>query len=208
MAGTFSIGTADPVVSTPSLHDALPIFWTVDGTPLPNDGTVQLKKGQLVRFSVKTGTHGLLFQSQAGAEAVFDIAGSPQAAKFKLDPRGPSTCNIANSYGTTPQAAGTGDNTIAELRVRADTTVTTLPFECSQHCANMAGTFAIGSGDPVVSIAGDIDRKSVVWGVGGTPLPNDGTVQLKKGQLVRFSVKTGNDGLLFQSQAAAEEVCD
>src|SRR5262249_41777787 len=162
--------------------------WTVGGTPLPDNGTVQLKKGQLVRFSVKTGTHGLLFKSKAEAEAVFDIAGSPQAAKFKLDPSGPNTCSIAHSYRTTPQAAVAGETAIAAWRVRPVTTVTSLPFECSHLCPAMAGTFAIGGGE-ALSIVGAGGGGKPVWTVDGKPLPNNGNVSIKQGQLVRFSVK-------------------
>src|SRR6266540_7218081 len=207
MAVTFAIGGGGDTVSIVGDVVGGQVTWVLDGTPLPNNGTVQLKKGQLVRFSVKTARHGILFQSQAAAEAVFDIAGSPQASKFKLNPNPGGACSTATTYGTTPQDPG-GDNVIAELKVRADTTVTSLPFECSQHCSAMASTFAIGGGGDTVSIVGDVINGKVTWVLDGTPLPNNGTVQLKKGQLVRFSVKTAKHGILFQSQAAAEAVFD
>ena len=182
--------------------------WTVNDQPLANNGSVQLKKGQLVRFSIKAGTHGILFKSQAAAEAVFDIASSPQASKFVPNPRGSNTCNNANSYGTAPQGAG-GDNTIAEVRVKADATISGpgLDFECTQHCANMAGVMNFAT-DDTLSIAGDIVGGRPVWTVNDQPLANNGSVQLKKGQLVRFSIKAGTHGILFKSQAAAEAVFD
>jgi cold shock CspA family protein len=185
--------------------------WVVNDKPLDNNGSVELKKGQLVRFSVKQGTHGILFKSQADAEAVFDISHSPQASKFALNPRGPNTCNLANSYGTVPQAAGTGDNTIADVRVLADAKISGpggLDFECSQHCANMAGVFTLGGGGDTLSIAGDIVNGKPVWVVNDKPLDNNGSVELKKGQLVRFSVKQGTHGILFKNQADAEAVFD
>ena len=90
-------------------------------------------------FGIKAGTHGLLFDSQAVAQSAFDIAGSPQASKFILNPGGPSTCGKSGTFGTVPQPSGV----IALLRVLDNVTVSTAPFECSQHCANMAGSFSI-----------------------------------------------------------------
>ncbi|HYT90904.1 MAG TPA: hypothetical protein VEL76_19495 [Gemmataceae bacterium] len=181
------------------------VTWVLDGTPLPNNGTVQLKKGQLVRFSVKTAKHGILFQSQAAAEAVFDIAGSPQASKFKLNPNPGGACSTATTYGTTPQDPG-GDNIIAELKVRADTTVTSLPFECSQHCSAMASTFTLGD---ALNIVGDFNEDGKrIWRVNGKQLANGTTVPLIPGQTVRFSVAQGAHGLLFPDEATANAIFD
>jgi hypothetical protein len=177
--------------------------WTLNGKPLPNNGTVELRAGQVVCFAVKAGTHGLLFPAQTIGESVFDIAGSPQKDKFKLNPNPGVTCSTASSYGTTPQSSGV----IAVLRVRSDVTLTQpAPFECSQHCANMAGSFTL---DDTLSIAGDQDaNNNHFWVVNGKPLKNGDTVLLKRGQLVRFTVKAGTHGLLFKNQAAAQAVFD
>jgi len=114
--------------------------WVVNGKILPNNGTVSLKAGQVVCFGIKAGTHGLLFPSQAAGQSVFDIAASPQASKFIANPRGASTCGQSNTFGTVPQGSGV----IAILRVLDSVTLATpAPFECSQHCANMAGAFTV-----------------------------------------------------------------
>src|SRR5262249_56444604 len=106
--------------------------------------TLQLKKGQRVRFTVKAGTHGLLFADQATAEAIFDIAGSKQASKFVVNPRGNNTCGLSNSYGTVPQATVSnpqpGENTIAELVVKQSVTLSQpRQWMCSQQCQGMQG---------------------------------------------------------------------
>ena len=177
--------------------------WVVNGKILPNNGAVELKAGQLVCFAIKSGSHGVLFPSQQIGKSLFDIAGSPQASKFILNPRGPNTCGLANSYGTPPQPSGL----IALLRVRGSVTLAQAArFECTQHCANMAGSLSL---DESLSIAGDQDASNNhFWVVNGKKLKNDDTVLLKRGQLVRFTVKAGTHGLLFKNQAAAQAVFD
>jgi manganese oxidase len=108
--------------------------WLMNGAPLPNGLT--LTAGQTVNFEIGSGTHGLLFQDEASARAVFDIDGSPDKAKFHAFA---SQCTIANSYGTTPQASGH----IATLKVKLGFTLSPLGFMCSQHCQNMTGSFEI-----------------------------------------------------------------
>jgi len=209
MAGTFAVDDTLEIAGDQDANNNH--FWTMDGKRLDNDSTVMLKRGQLVRFTVKAGTHGLLFKNQAAAQADFDIAGSPQAGKFIVDPHGQNTCNLANSYGTAPQAAATnptaGQNTIAELRVLANATISNaLDFECSQHCANMAGSFAL---DPVLNIAADQDaNNNHFWVVDGNRMPNGNTLQLTAGQRVRFTISAGTHGLLFADQATANAMFD
>ncbi|MBR0848852.1 hypothetical protein JQ543_13955 [Bradyrhizobium diazoefficiens] len=210
MAGSFTI---DDTLNIAGDQDASTNahFWTVDGKRLENNSSVLLKRGQLVRFTVKAGTHGLLFKDQASAQAVFDIAGSPQASKFVLNPNGTPTCGIANAYGTAPQTAAAnptpGQNTIAELRVLANATIGSdgLDFECSQHCANMAGTFVL---DKVLDIVADQDTLGNHWTVDGNRMANGDTLHLTAGQKVRFSVKAGKHGLLFTDQATANAIFD
>jgi cold shock CspA family protein len=177
--------------------------WMVNGKMLTNNGTVPLKAGQVVCFGIKAGTHGLLFPTEAVGKSLFDIAGSPQAGAFVPNPRGPTTCGQANTFGTVPQSSGI----IAVLHVLGNVTVTTpIPFECSQHCANMAGSFTM---DDTLNIAGDQDsNNNHFWTVDGKRLDNNGSVSLKRGQLVRFTVKAGTHGLLFKNQAAAQAVFD
>ena len=90
--------------------------------------------------------HGLLFPDQATAEAIFDIAGSPQAKKFVVNPPGENTCGLPNSYYTKPQATVSnpqpGQNTIAELVVKQSVTLSQPgQWMCSQHCQGMQGLF-------------------------------------------------------------------
>lgn len=213
MAGTFTV--SDTLSIAGGQDSAGNNAWIVNGTPLKNGDTVVLKAGQLVHFSVQKGTHGLLFKDQAAAEAVFDISHSPQAGKFKANPNPNSgtgkTCQLDTSYGTAPQALvsnpAPGDNTIADLRVLADVKLSGgLDFECSQHCANMAGAFALS---PILNIAGVQDASGAhYWTVNGTMMPNGKTLQLKPGQKVSFTVKSGTHGLLFPDQATAEAMFD
>jgi cold shock CspA family protein len=205
MAGSFLV---DDTLSLAGGQDAGKNVWFVNGKAMKNDQTLRLRPGQTVRFSVQTGQHGLLFKSEAAAKAVFDIQGSPQASKFMTDPRGPNTCGSPDTFGTVSQPfVSGGDNTIAELTVRNDATMSgVLDFECSQHCANMAGSFAL---DPVLNIAGDQDKTNDhFWVVDGQPLNNGGTVHLKAGQRVRFTVKNGTHGLLFSDKATADAIFD
>src|SRR5262249_44039127 len=142
MAGVF---TVDDTLSIVGGQDAGKNTWLVDGTPIKKDEPLLLRAGQTVRFSIQVGTHGLLFKSEADAKAVFDIDGSPQASKFITNPNPTGSsgfCLSPTSFGTKPQSfVSGGDNTIAVLKVRADATISgVLDFECSQHCANMAGS--------------------------------------------------------------------
>ena len=107
------------------------------GQPLPAGG-IPLAAGQTVNFDIQTGTHGLLFDDEASAKAVFDIDGSPDKAKFQTFP---TKCTLTNSYGTVPQASGH----IATLKARTSFTLTLLPYVCSQHCQNMKGSFTLGT---------------------------------------------------------------
>jgi hypothetical protein len=184
-------------------------FWTVNGKRLANNGTVPLKAGQVVCFGIDAGTHGLLFPTETVGKSLFDIAGSPQAAAFVPNPRGPSTCGKANTFGTVPQSSGI----IAVLHVLGNATLTTpTPFECSQHCSNMAGSFAM---DDTLNIAGgevmDIVADSTGgnhWEVDGNRMGNGDTLKLTAGQKVRFTIKAGTHGLMFTDQATADAIFD
>jgi hypothetical protein len=209
MAGSFSIDDTLNIAGDQDANNNH--FWTVDGKRLDNNGSVSLKRGQLVRFTVAAGTHGLLFKNQAAAQAVFDIAGSPQASKFIANPNPTptNTCGLASSYGTVPQATASnptpGQNTIAELRVLANATISGgLDFECSQHCGNMAGAFEIGE---VMDIVADSTGGNH-WEVDGNRMANGDTLKLTAGQKVRFSVKAGTHGLMFTDQATADAIFD
>ena len=52
--------------------------WKVNGKALTNGHSLRLVPGQMVRFSVAQGGHGLLFPDEATAKAIFDIDGSPR----------------------------------------------------------------------------------------------------------------------------------
>jgi hypothetical protein len=112
--------------------------WLMNGKPLPSSG-VSLNPGDVVTFNIINGKHGLLFNDETSAKGVFDIAGSPDAAKFKVLP---NQCSIANAFGTEPQLGGH----IATISVKQPVTLTALPFLCSQHCQSMTGKFAINAG--------------------------------------------------------------
>jgi manganese oxidase len=116
------------------------VVWAMNNAPIPAGG-VALTPGQTVSFDIGTGTHGILFNDEASARAVFDIDASPDKAKLQVFPL---RCTIANSYGTVPQASGH----IATLTVKAAATLSPLPFLCSQHCQNMPGSFTLGAPPP------------------------------------------------------------
>src|SRR5262249_13272962 len=78
------------------------VSWIMNGKALPAKG-VALTPGQVVNFEIGTGTHGLLFNDEASARAVFDIDGSPDKAKFHVFA---TQCSITNAFGTTPQPSG------------------------------------------------------------------------------------------------------
>ncbi len=113
------------------------VTWAMGGQPLPAGG-IPLAAGQTVNFDIQTGTHGLLFDDEASAKAVFDIDGSPDKAKFQTFP---TKCTLTNSYGTVPQASGH----IATLKAKTAFTLSLLPYVCSQHCQNMKGSFTLGT---------------------------------------------------------------
>ncbi|HEU4390706.1 MAG TPA: hypothetical protein VFV34_23075, partial [Blastocatellia bacterium] len=175
--------------------------WIMNGQPLPSSG-VKLSSGQTVTFNIKAGTHGILFNNESQARAVFDIAGSPDAGKFKVLP---NQCSIATPFGTSPQPSGT----IATITVKQPVTLTSLPFICSQHCQNMPGSFAIssGGGGKTVAITGDVVNGKPTWVMGGKALPPTG-VSLNPGDTVTFDIKTGKHGLLFDDEASAQAVFD
>ena len=114
--------------------------WTINGQPLPAGG-VKLAPGDTVTFDILNGTHGLLFTSEAQAKAVFDVDGSPDKAKFQTFA---NQCTQANSYGTTPQGSGH----IATITAKQPFTLSPLNYECSQHCANMTGSFVLNTAGP------------------------------------------------------------
>jgi hypothetical protein len=116
------------------------VEWAINNAPIPAGG-VALTAGQKVSFEIGTGTHGILFNDETSARAVFDIDGSPDKAKFHVFP---TQCTIANSYGTTPQPSGH----IATLTVKAGATLSPLPFMCSQLCQTMTGSFTLGAAPP------------------------------------------------------------
>jgi len=182
--------------------------WMVNGKVLTNNGTVPLKAGQVVCFGVKAGKHGLLFPTEAAGKSLFDIAGSPQASAFVTNPASPAnptTCGSTTKFGTAPQTSGI----IAVLHVLGNATLSTpaVSFECSQHCANMAGSFAID--DNTLNIAGDQDSSNAhFWRVDGNRMGNGDTLKLTAGQKVRFSVKAGTHGLMFTDQATADAIFD
>ncbi|MEA2346055.1 MAG: manganese oxidase [Thermoanaerobaculia bacterium] len=210
---TGSISPVDPCAAVKAdvtiLGDLAPgPVWLVNGKILTNNGKVPLKAGQVVCFGIKAGKHGLLFPTEADGKSVFDIAGSPQASAFVTNPAGPAsptTCGSASKFGTAPQTSGI----IAVLHVLGSVTLSTpaVSFECSQHCANMAGSFAID--DNTLNIAGDQDASNAhFWRVNGDRMANGDTLQLTAGQKVRFTVKAGTHGLMFTDQATANAIFD
>jgi hypothetical protein len=143
MRGQFTFGPVPQKVTIAGVAAAGAVQWVVNGTPLPNNGSVPLNPGDTVTFTVQSGMHGLTFLNKADAEKVFGPLGAP----FKAQPGiGPT------AWGTPGQAAGT---TLATLTVQAalPAGLTSLAFECTVHKQNMAGSFTFGPVKPARKLA-------------------------------------------------------
>src|SRR5207248_960267 len=94
-----------------------------------------VKPGDSVVWKAQSGTHGVVFNTEAEAKAVldFETGGS-------LPPLGPQNVRGEMVWGTAPQPAGT---VLARAKIKSDTPKgTTLGFFCSQHGRAMSGSLA------------------------------------------------------------------
>jgi plastocyanin len=134
MAGSFVFNQG--VVST-TIDGALAngsVNWVQNGVTLPNNSAIKIQPDETVTFGVASGTHGITFLDKATAEAIFDF-GSP-GVPFQPQPTiGP------NAWGTPGETSGT----LATLKVKhtLPSSIKSVPFECTVHKTNMAGTFLL-----------------------------------------------------------------
>ncbi len=112
----------------------------LDGTPTwtSNDqpaASVPVKPGDTIVWKAVSGSHGVVFDTQAAAEAVLQFQ-----AGGTLPPLGPQTVKGESVWGTAPQPVGA---VLAQATVKAGVPPgTTLGFFCSRHGRPMSGSFA------------------------------------------------------------------
>ncbi|HYC90764.1 MAG TPA: hypothetical protein VEO54_16220 [Thermoanaerobaculia bacterium] len=194
MAGTLRVNA--PAPSTVLAGDVVngQVVWALNGVPQANNSTYNVKPGDIITVTSQTGLHGIAFlQGQAAFEAFFNVLSGGNL--LVANPNG-----IAGSWGTLPQ---TGPVTLLTLQVKP-TATGTLPFECSQHKQNMAGTFRISTTPtPTHTITGDIVNGTPTWLLDGKPMANNSNYSIKPGDVILFNVKSGTHGVTFtQGQAA------
>ncbi|HEX7676550.1 MAG TPA: hypothetical protein VF713_00385, partial [Thermoanaerobaculia bacterium] len=183
--------------------------WIFNGTAMPNNSTYTLAPGQLVQFRVHSGKHGLTFLTdQATVAQVFDI----KTATTQALVNNPNSDIPAPSYGT----AGYGPGMVlVTMRVKNQTAVPQLKFECTIHESNMAGTFVIQSGSkpPAMTTqisANDVNGSQVhAWDLNYNVQPNNSLYFVRDGDTINFENLLGFHGIaLLVNQATAESIFD
>ncbi|HEX2832585.1 MAG TPA: hypothetical protein VHW00_06200 [Thermoanaerobaculia bacterium] len=170
------------------------VVWAFNGVPKANNSTYNVKAGDIITVTSQNGLHGIAFlQGQTAFEAFFDVLSG--GSLLIPNPNG-----ITGSWGTLPQ---NGPVTLLTLQVKA-TATGKLPFECSQHKQNMAGTFQIsGAPTPTHTITGDLVNGTPTWLLDGKAMPNNSSYPMKPGDIILFDVKSGTHGVTFtQGQTA------
>jgi hypothetical protein len=182
--------------------------WILNGTAMPNNSNYVLAPGQLVQFRVHSGKHGLTFLAdQATVAQVFDIKTATTQA-LSSSPNGIP----APSYGT----AGFGPGMVlVTMRVKNQTAITSMPFECTIHQSNMAGVFKIQTGatPPVMTTqisANDVNGAQVhAWDLNYNIMPNDSMYFVRNGDTINFENLVGFHGIaLLVDRARAESIFD
>ena len=164
--------------------------WVVNGKPATS---VAINPGDTVVWKAQAGTHGVVFDTQAAAEAVLQFA-----AGSGLPALGPVTVKGEAVWGTTPQAAGT---VLAKATVKPGVAPgTNLGFFCSQHGRAMSGALALIA---TIEVDGVILNGAPTWLVNGQPASQ---VVVKPGDTVVWKAQAGTHGVVFDTQAAAEAV--
>jgi hypothetical protein len=184
------------------------VQWILNGTAMPNNSTYALAPGQLVQFRVHSGKHGLTFLTdQATVAQVFDIK-TATTQTLTNNPNGiPSP-----SYGT----AGFGPGMVlVTMRVKNQTAVTSMKFECTIHQSGMAGTFVIQTGAkaPVMTTqisANDVSGAQVhAWDLNYNIQPNNSMYYVHDGDTINFENLAGFHGIaLLVNQATANSLFD
>jgi len=182
--------------------------WILNGTAMPNNSNYVLSPGQLVQFRVHSGKHGLTFLANSSTvNQVFDIK-TATTQNLMDNPN-----DIPNpSYGTLGFGAGM---VLVTMRVKNQTSIVSLPFECTIHQSNMAGTFVIQSGakPPVMTTqisANDVTGAQVhAWDINYNIQPNNAMYYVRDGDTINFENLLGFHGIaLLVNQATAESLFD
>ena len=131
--------------------------WVVVNTPATN---VAVKSGDTIVWKAVSGTHGVVFNTQALAEAflTFQTGGS-------LPALGPQTVQGMSVWGTAPGAGGAG-TLLAQATVKPGLAPgTTLGFFCSFHGPAMSGSLAGPGVTPPVPTKSTDDSPRVPGGL-------------------------------------------
>ena len=181
--------------------------WLFNGTAQPNNSQYILAPGQLVQFRVHSGKHGLTFlKDKATVEQVFDIKTATTQTLIDTPNSIP-----APSYGTNGFGPGM---VLVTMRVKNQTAVTSLPFECTIHKSSMAGTFVIQSGAKPPVMTTQISGNNLATGGHGwvldyNPQPNNSLYFVRDGQTINFEVLSGFHGIaLLVNKTVAESIFD
>jgi plastocyanin len=117
------------------------VKWVVGTNPATD---VAVKPGDTIIWKAVSGKHGVVFDTQAAAEAVlqFDTGGG-------LPALGPQTVQGDKVWGTAPQDPAGMGTTLARATVKAGVApATKLGFFCSQHGRAMKGSLAVPGTGP------------------------------------------------------------
>ena len=171
------------------------VQWTSGGKPA---ATVAVNPGDTVVWKAVSGKHGVVFDTQAAAEAflTFQTGGS-------LPALGAQTVMGEVVWGTAPQAAVGAGTLLAQATVKAGVAPgTNLGFFCSQHGRMMSGSLAVPAAPATVEIDGVLlPGGGVQWTSGGKPAA---TVAVNPGDTVVWKAVSGKHGVVFNTQALAE----
>jgi plastocyanin len=167
--------------------------WVVGNSPAEN---VPVKPGDTVIWKAVSGTHGIVSDTQAQAEAVLAFQ-----TGNGLPALGPQTVGSQQVWGTAPQAPALGGTIIARATVNTDVAAgSKLGFFCSQHGRPMSGSLsfqAAGGPAATVEIDGVILNGTPTWVVDTNKPAND--VPVKPGDTVIWKAVSGAHGVLFDS---------
>jgi plastocyanin len=192
MAGTMRVAAPPATMTLAGDFTSGPV-WSLNGVVQGNNATYSVKPGDIISVTSQNGLHGIAFtQGQAAFDAFFDVLSGGNL--LIANPNG-----IPNSWGTLPV---TGPASLLTLQVKP-TATGSLPFECSQHKQNMAGTFQIGAPTVNHTITGDMVNGSPMWLLDGKPIANGRLYGVKAGDVIVFNVANGTHGITFtQGQTA------
>ncbi len=168
--------------------------WVVGSTPAAN---VAVNPGDVITWKAVSGTHGVVFNTQALAEAflTFQTGGS-------LPALGPQTVMGVSAWGTAPQAPAGSGTLLAQATVKPGLAPgTTLGFFCSFHGPAMSGSFAVPAAASTIEVDGVILGGVPTWVVNGNPAAN---VAVKPGDTITWKAVSGTHGVVFNTQALAE----